>query len=135
MALLIDTSVLVGLERRRGTGSPLAGLAVDEPVFLCAVIAGELLVGVELAESPSRRAARASLVEGLLDPLPILPFDLAAARRHAIVASTLRRQGQTIGAHDLIIAATALSNGLGVLTDNPGHFGRVQGLTVVRPAW
>jgi predicted nucleic acid-binding protein len=47
------------------------------------------------------------------------------------------QRGQSIGAHDLWIAATALAHGhghgLGVATRNAAHFQRVQGLRVVTP--
>jgi predicted nucleic acid-binding protein len=38
-----------------------------------------------------------------------------------------------IGAHDLIIAATALSHGCAVLTTNAAEFARVPGLEVLAP--
>ncbi len=36
-----------------------------------------------------------------------------------------------IGAHDLIISATALAHGHAVLTDNVGEFRRVPGLEIL----
>ena len=43
--------------------------------------------------------------------------------------------GQTTGAHDLLIAATALAHGYGVMTDNIRDFERVPGLEVRQPDW
>ena len=43
----------------------------------------------------------------------------------------LMGQGQLIGAHDLIIAATALHHGLTLLTDNVAEFHRVPALNVI----
>jgi tRNA(fMet)-specific endonuclease VapC len=43
----------------------------------------------------------------------------------------LIRQGQVIGAHDLIIAATARYHGTSLLTDNVADFWRVPGLNVI----
>jgi predicted nucleic acid-binding protein len=57
-------------------------------------------------------------------------MDLAVARHHARIWSDLQRHGLVIGAHDLIIAATALTHGLVVLTGNVRVFGRVEGLAV-----
>lgn len=56
--------------------------------------------------------------------------DLKAARIRARTAAELAARGLTIGAHDLIIGDTALSNGYAVLTDNVREFGRVPGLEV-----
>lgn len=61
------------------------------------------------------------------------------ARRIAIIESfaarfdtraTLERQGQTIGAYDLMIAATARSQGLVLVTGNVRAFERVEELRV-----
>lgn len=74
-------------------------------------------------------------MEALLSAIPVLPFDLAAARTHAAIAAELARQGCTIGAHDLIIAATAITHGFGVITGSVGDFSRVPGLDAAQPAW
>jgi predicted nucleic acid-binding protein len=69
-------------------------------------------------------------VEGIISLLPILSFDLEAARIHARIGAKLRSQGLTIGSHDLMIAATALCHGLTVMTGNEREFRRVDGLAV-----
>jgi predicted nucleic acid-binding protein len=53
------------------------------------------------------------------------------ARAHAEVWAELESEGNLIGAHDLWIAATALSHGMDVATANPRDFERVPGLNVV----
>jgi tRNA(fMet)-specific endonuclease VapC len=40
-----------------------------------------------------------------------------------------------IGLHDIEVAATALTHGYGVLTDNVRDFERVPGLIVRQPVW
>ncbi len=136
MAVVVDSSVFIALERK---GLPLGSLAAemqpDEPVALAAITASELLVGVRRAATQAQRLARESVVEAILGAFPILPFDLQAARIHAGLSADLFAAGQAIGAHDLLIAATALAHGYNVLTDNLRHFGRVPGLDARRPAW
>ena len=130
MAFLIDTSVLVGLERAK-EATPLARIE-GETSFISAITASELLHGVERAADEGRRARRQAFVERVLDTIPVLPFDLDAARVHARIWAALLRRGAGIGAHDLIIAATALSRDLVVLTHNTREFGRVEGLALQR---
>lgn len=60
-------------------------------------------------------------------------MDEASARIHAAIGAELAENGSPIGTHDLWIGATALANGLGVATHNPGHFRRIPGLRVVSP--
>ena len=67
--------------------------------------------------------------------MPVIPFDLPAARIHGRLLARLLDAGQAIGAYDLMIAATALTHGYDVLTLNLRDFERVPGLVVRRPEW
>jgi len=135
MAQLIDSSVFIALERRGLSLGALAAAIPDEPIALSSMTASELLIGVHRADSPERRSRREAFVEAILLAIPIVPFDLRVARTHARLFAELAGVGQPIGAHDLIIAATAVANGLAVLTDNLRHFDRVPGLRVLQPRW
>ncbi len=57
-------------------------------------------------------------------------FDTPAARVYARLWASLATRGITVGSHDLIIAATAISLGFSVVTANMRDFGRIEGLTV-----
>ena len=135
MAQLIDSSIFIALER---SGRPLVAVAAavpDEAVALASITASELLGGVHRANTPERRVRREAFVEAILDLIPVLPFDLRVARIHAQLVRQLEESGQPIGAHDAIIAATALAHNYGVLTHNLRHFQRVPGLVVRQPDW
>ena len=132
MGALIDSSVLIAAER--GTldlESALAG-SEDEDLALSVVTASELLHGVQRARNETQRARRQAYVEALLAGFPVIAFDLVAARLHASLSARLADSGETIGTHDLIIAATALARGLGVMTRDERSFSKIPGLTVVR---
>jgi tRNA(fMet)-specific endonuclease VapC len=131
VGLLIDTDVLVGLER--SDAPDLEALLGDEPVAMSVVTVSELLHGVHRA-TDAVRIARRAFVEHLLAGLPSIPITDPVARVHAEIWATLAARGTAIGAHDLWIAATALAHGLGVATRNAAHYGRVPGLRVVAPA-
>ncbi len=135
MAQLIDSSVFIALERG---GQPLSALVAaipDEPIALSSITVSELLAGVHRANTPERRQRRAAFVEAIIGSIPILPIDLRVARTHAQVWAQLLAAGQPIGAHDLLIAATALAHGYVVLTQNLRDFQRVPGLVVQQPTW
>ncbi|HTE84863.1 MAG TPA: PIN domain-containing protein [Dehalococcoidia bacterium] len=133
MALLIDSSPIITLERRgqEAAISALAGLG--EQAAIAAITVSELLTGAYRADSPARRRVREQFVGTLLQTFPTLSFDLPAAQVHARIWAELTTAGQIIGPHDLIIAATALAQGYDVLMDNVREFERVPGLTVRRP--
>ena len=96
---------------------------------MAAITASEILQGVH-ATSGARRVTAERSFETWLSVLPVIPFNLNVARVHAVLAEQLRRRGTPIGAHDLIIAATAVSVGYRVATRDRRSFHRVEGLEV-----
>lgn len=130
MAQLIDTSVFIALERQQLNLGLLARSFPDERIALAAITASELLAGIYHADTEQRRHRRQTFVERIRSTLPVIPFDVPIARVYARLLVDLRKSGQTIGAHDLQIAATALSDGFEVATHNMRDFSRVPGLGV-----
>lgn len=94
-------------------------------VALCSVVKAELLYGAERSASPSR--SRANL-QRFFASLPSLPFDDSAADVYGKIRAELATRGTPIGPNDLMIAATALSSGLILVTHNTTEFSRVLGL-------
>ena len=130
MGLILDTNVLIKAERT-GQGPIFAQYAEYGEAYISVLTVSELLVGVHLANTKERKRYRAAYVEQLISTLPILDFTETAARIHAGIYADLRERGLLIGAHDLLIAATALEMEYPVLTANEKEFIRVPGLTVV----
>lgn len=62
-----------------------------EPGLLPAIVYAELLVGVELADSPARAAQRRAKIHALVARLPIAEFTAEVAERWAQLYATLRR--------------------------------------------
>lgn len=79
-----------------------------------------------------RRSARSNFPSG--SSRPVLPFSAPVARRCAELRHQLKQQGRrvTSRAMDLIIAATALDDGLALVTRNTSDDDDVPGLTVYR---
>jgi tRNA(fMet)-specific endonuclease VapC len=111
--LILDTGVLIASERSRRTLA--AAIAEDDDLVIAAVTVAELRTGVELA-TERHRAARSEYVRGVLETLPVEPYDLTTAEAHARLLAYVHRSGTRRGAHDLIIAATAVATGRTVLT-------------------
>ncbi|MGI8864525.1 MAG: PIN domain-containing protein [Solirubrobacteraceae bacterium] len=129
MAVLIDTDLLVDLER--GVGSAEVDQVIGEQERAISVITvSELLHGVYRATG-DRRARRRAFVEHLLAGLRAIPITDSVARVHADIWAQLAEDGNVIGAHDLWIAATAIAHGLSVASRNQTDFQRVPGLRVI----
>ena len=101
--MILDSGALISLER---ADDSIDGFADESDVAIAAVTASELLVGVELADDAHHRQ-RQEFVEGVLQRVEIIAFDLEIARHHAALLAQVRDQGRPRGAHDLQIAATA----------------------------
>ena len=130
MAVLIDTSVLVNAERR---GLSLERALGEKGRAISVITASELLHGVHRARGDSVRTRRQAFVEHLISSIEPLPVTTTVARTHAEIWAGLERRGEAIGAHDMWIAATAISHGMEVATANASEFERVPGLAVVAP--
>lgn len=109
---LLDVSVFIAQEtgRSRATLPAMAAVSV--------VTLAELHLGVLLTEDPRIRAQRlrtVSSVEALFEPLPV---DAAVARTFAEIVAEARRQGKRPKIMDAWIAATAVTHGLPVYTQD-----------------
>jgi predicted nucleic acid-binding protein len=131
VGLLIDTSVLVDAEHGRLDLDALIAAHGTEDAAISAITAAELLHGVNRLTG-ARRARAALFVEPLFELLPVLPFDLDAARVQAALSADLRARGSAVGAHDLLIAATAIAHDCAVLTRDLRSYPKVSGLDVIR---
>ena len=135
MALIVDSSVFIGIERQGRSPDALTSIDPDELVAVAAITASELLAGVYRADSLERRLRREAFVGAVLELIPVVPFDLRVARTYAQLWAQRAAEGNQIGTHDLLIVATAIAYGYAVLTDNVRDFDRVPGLDVKQPAW
>lgn len=128
MGLVIDTDVWV-LAEKSGRPLDLSRWAHYGGAYMSVITASELLVGVERANTPERQAQRGAFVEHLLTFIPVLDLSLPVSRTHARMVATLPKN-ITAGAHDALIAATALHYGHALLTRNVAHFTLFAGLKV-----
>jgi tRNA(fMet)-specific endonuclease VapC len=125
--LILDTSTLI--EAERGEGDLLESLNDVDDVAISAITVAELRVGVGLTKG-RRRANRELFVASVLDAISIEPYDLEVAEAHAQLMVHVRRAGTPRGAHDLIIAATALARDREVVTLDRRGFGDLPGVVV-----
>ena len=86
---------------------------------------GELICGAEKSQAIERNLQQ---LEGFGARLEILSFDEGAAVQFGQVKAELEKQGNIIGAYDMMIAGHARSEGLILVTNNQNEFMRVAGL-------
>ena len=129
---LIDTSVLIAVERGLIDLAALGDADDEEPLAIAAITASELLHGVHRLKGAVARTRAERFVERILGAIPVIPFDLDIARVHARVDAELSAAGTTIGDGDLMIGATAVWLDYRVATRDLRSFPKIKGLPVVR---
>jgi tRNA(fMet)-specific endonuclease VapC len=130
MGRLIDTSILIESERGRLDLNRSIADRGNEEFFISVVTVSELLHGVHRAIDSNIKARREASVESMLQQFVILDIDQVIARIHSKIWAELEQMGEVIGQNDFWLAATCLAKGLGMVTANVKHFGRVPGLKV-----
>lgn len=123
---LLDTNICVFLLRGKyGVNAKIDGVGMDY-CFISEVTVAELEYGVECS---SNRQRNAIVLEQFLNDIKVIPF-CDAIKRYAKEKSRLKSKGTPIDDFDLLIASTALANGMIMVTDNTKHFSRIEGLTL-----
>jgi tRNA(fMet)-specific endonuclease VapC len=115
--------VLKGREPIRGRVREMS----PDDLAVSSVTCAELWFGAARSEHPQRSRREQ---DALLGTLRVVDFDAKAADRYASAGAHLARVGRQIGERDLMIAAIALAQGMGVVTSNTREFSRVPALKV-----
>lgn len=96
-------------------------------LFVSIISLAELYEGVFGSNDPSE--AMAGLAD-FLAGVTVLDLGHDVARVFGEQRARLRRKGQLLDNFDLLLAATCLCHELRLLTNNIGHFGRIEGLEI-----
>jgi predicted nucleic acid-binding protein len=124
--VLLDTSALIDLEH-----VDLGVLGDAQPV-VSAVTVAELASGLDTDDLVERRA-RTDRFYAVLREMPVLSFDLVAARLYGTMAAMVRRSGRNPRPRrtDLQIAATAGAHAIPLITGNSTDFAGLDRLVEV----
>ncbi len=128
MQVVLDTDILSAIMRRDTRVIPAAQQYLKQyGKFTFSIITRyEILRGLK-AKDADQKVAKFNLLSKRSIVLPIT--DKVIVRAAGIYAD-LRKHGEIIGDADILIAATALVNGLKVATNNTKHFDRISDLTI-----
>jgi tRNA(fMet)-specific endonuclease VapC len=113
---LLDMSVIIdALNRKQGRWELLASLVEAGDTLACSVVTlTEIYAGV--------RPKELALTERFLYGLKHYELDSHLAREAGLLKNEWAKKGRTLEVVDLIIAATALSHNLVLMTDNRKDF-------------
>lgn len=122
---LLDTDTCIDV--LRGARNVLRRLQAVSPddCSVSSITAFELYTRTLLSAHPERERAK---VERFLEQLTVVAFDRVAAQQAAAIRIELQRNGSTIGAYDLLIAAEAMRSGFVLVSSNQREFARIPNL-------
>ncbi len=126
---LLDTDILSAIMRRNPSVTQRARSYLEaHGRFTFSVITRyEVLRGL-LAKGAAKQLAAFDQLCGMSSVLAVTDPIIVEA---ATVYAELHRRGELIGDADILIAATAISHGLAVVTNNEAHFRRIGNLRVL----
>jgi predicted nucleic acid-binding protein len=125
---LLDTSVVIGL-------GEIDAASLPGEVAVSALTMAELAAGPHATSDPEERGRRQERLQRAEAVFAPLPFDASAARAYGrICASIMAMERKARGRRvvDLLIAATAIAEGLPLYTRNPDDFRGLAKLLDVR---
>jgi predicted nucleic acid-binding protein len=125
---LLDTSIISELIKKEPSPCLLERMedVPDASLYTASVCAMELRFGA--LRVPNSEVLWTKIQKRILSRIQILSFGYQEAMKAAELLAALYASGRPIGIEDTMIASTALSNGLLVVTANTEHFSRVPGL-------
>jgi toxin FitB len=104
----------------------------EREIAIDPIVLGELRFGILLLPKGKRRERLEQWFDAGIQRLQCLPWDAATGLRWAQLLARLRAAGRAMPIKDSLIAATALTHDLTVVTRNRGDFEKA-GVRVVDP--
>ncbi len=124
---LLDTNILIYAYRHLGGCRERLEAQSASDLSICAINIAEIEYGIAKSSRPEGLRLFLSNIQARY---ALQPMSVEAACQAGQLRAVLERQGQPIGAYDLLIAGVALANKLTVVTRNVREFARVPNLKV-----
>ena len=100
--------------------------AQKDDIGVSVITVAELVYGAKKKGSKKLEIA----IDTFLQPLEKVTFDENSAFVYGEIRASLEKQGELIGAYDMLIAAQAKQKGVVLVTNNVREFKKVQGLQI-----
>lgn len=130
MNYLLDSDITIDFFKGRNHARIAFQLMGQVCKFMSVVVYAELLVGAEKSRKPD--AGRREILSFIKqNKVILLPVTRKVAEVYVKIRVDLERKGQKLPALDTLIAATALSQNLTLVTGNKKHFQRIKKLKIL----
>lgn len=125
---LLDTDIII--YSLKGVPEVIESMKnhATDPKAVSVITYGELIYGAEKSQQKSRNLSK---IYRLRELFPVIDVSCAIMDTFGDLKATLNRKGTPVDDFDLIIAATALSMGYSVVSNNEKHFRKIPDLSCV----
>ncbi len=124
----LDTNTLIYFFKGVGNVADHLLSVAPKSVYVPTIVLFELEVGIAKSKSPDKRKKQ---LEQFTDAVNTIPFGREEALCAANVRADLEKRGTPIGPYDILIAASAISKNLILVTHNTKEFSRVESLRMI----
>lgn len=131
MRYLLDTNIIVGyLRDKPGKRELIKRLFTEGDLAVAIITSGELEYGARKAENYNSEKKRINQCFEDLG-IEVLPLIKTTMQLYAKIKRSLEMKGSGLDDFDLLIGATAMENGITLVTDNTRHFSRISGIAIL----
>ncbi|MBP9889621.1 MAG: type II toxin-antitoxin system VapC family toxin [Leptospiraceae bacterium] len=125
MSYLIDTDIIIYSIKGNEVVHKNFLKYQNYPKSISIVTYGELLFGAKKSQNVDKNLA---VVYRIKELFPVIGIDKPIIETFSGIKLSLRKEGNPIDDMDLLIASTALTLNLTVVTNNEKHFKKIKGL-------
>ena len=128
MKYLLDTCVISDFVK--GDKGVMKRLRSERPIDLAISAITMMEIQYGLALHPDRAQQLEPIINSLIRMIEVVPYDTAEAVATAKIRAYLKQQDMPIDPYDVMIAGTAMSQQLTMVTSNTNEFEKVASLLV-----
>ncbi|MBV8093874.1 MAG: tRNA(fMet)-specific endonuclease VapC [Acetobacteraceae bacterium] len=122
---MLDTNICIYVIKNRPPSLRDRFNRLSSQLSISSITLAELIYGAEKSMHPHENL---SIIEHFAAQLEVLPFAERAAAHYGQIRAELERHGKPSGTCDMMIGGHARSQGLILVTNDPGEFESMTGL-------
>ena len=124
---LLDTDIIIYSLKGNEIVRRNLRLHLNDPIKISAVTLMELYYGAYKSKRVASNLAKIKTIENALE---IISISRELVEIFGILKSNLEKAGKPLDDFDLILASTAMTHNLTIVTHNEKHFRRIDGLKI-----
>ena len=130
MQYLLDTCVISDFYQGDKNTVKKIKKTTPKAIAASALTVAEIEYGICKIRGTKKGEAIEKFTRELFEVITIIPLEYDIAKKVGEIRAELESKGKVIGSYDLLIAGTAISKGLIMITNNTREFSNIEGLEI-----